>query len=183
MTDDHVRHAVHLWERRPNETAKAFAAFVAYRDQPAIKRSIRQAAEDTEGSEQMFTRWSNRHDWVERSAAYDDFLDGYRREKNLGVLDEMADRQAEAAIRMQTIALESLTRLSEAMEINQMLRLKEGNIMQFLTQGATMERVARGEPSSITEFQDGTIEVEWRGPAPEGTNAPDASGTVGSPTD
>ena len=170
-----------LWERRDKETSKAFAAFAAYRDQSALDRSIRQAARDTGGSEQQFSRWSLKHDWVERAAAYDDFLDGRKLEKNIDLLDEMADRQAEAARRMQEIAIVSITRIEEDMKVDPTLRLKEGNIMHFLTQGATLERVARGEPTAITESLTGPIELKWKGPPIEGDDAPDASGPVEGP--
>jgi len=172
-----------LWERRENETSKAFAAFIAYRDQEPLTRSIPQAAKDSGRKPQQFTRWSIKHDWVERAGAYDDFIDDHRRSKNLDIIDEMADRQAEAAMEMQNIAIESLKRIAEDMEVNPTLRLKEGNIMHYLTQGATLERVARGEPTAISETTTGPIEVLWKGPSLAGDDAPDAPGPVGSNPD
>lgn len=171
-----------LWERREKETPKAFAAFVEYRDQPAKDRSIRAAARDTDGSEQQFTRWSTKHDWIVRAGAYDDYIDEHKRAANLDVIDEMADRQAEAAMLMQNIAIDSLKRTAEDMEINPDLRIKEGNIMHFLTQGAAMERIARGESGDISEQLTGEIIVIWDGPPIDGEDATDASGPEESPT-
>ena len=36
---------MNLWERQPSETAKAYAAFLLYRDLPAIDRSVSAARE------------------------------------------------------------------------------------------------------------------------------------------
>ena len=45
---------MNLWERQPSETAKAYAAFLLYRDLPAIDRSVSAARErhqrDTKGT-------------------------------------------------------------------------------------------------------------------------------------
>ena len=172
---------VQLWERREKETSKAFAAFVVYRDQDPLERSIKQAARDVGKSEQQFTRWSNRHDWVVRAGAYDDFVDGRRVEKNVDLLDAMAIRQAEAAKRLQEIAILSLARLQGDMIVNPNLRLKDGNIMQFLTQGAAMERIARGDPAATPEELTGTIKVIWKGPTIASDDASDASGPVERP--
>ena len=172
---------IQIWERRDKETAKAFAAFVAYRDQPPMDRTIPAAANATGGSTQQFTRWSRQHDWVVRATSYDDFLDLIKRDKGESLIKEMADRQAEAAGKLQDVALESLTRIAEFMKADPSRRLSENSIMQFLTQGAKMERVARGEPDSIGEHIIGPIEVEWNGPPDYSKDAADAPGPVERP--
>lgn len=67
------------WEKREDETPKAFAAFCAYRDM-GKGRSLDGAWRRQKGDEKAtapghFTRWSVAHDWEERAAAYDAYLD------------------------------------------------------------------------------------------------------------
>ena len=44
--------AMNLWERQPSETAKAYAAFLLYRDLPAIDQSVAAAWGRKEGGKQ-----------------------------------------------------------------------------------------------------------------------------------
>jgi len=79
------------FERQEVETSRAFAAFVCYRDLSPRKRSLRAAAiifyevNPAKNLSQM-KRWSSRWGWVRRSEAYDDFVDGKRREKALEMI-------------------------------------------------------------------------------------------------
>ena len=92
-----------LWERRKGESAKAFAAFVVYRDM-GPERSIDQAwGRYQSGINSVSTRapgqwrmWCVDHEWVARAQAYADFLDRidgeeYEREAR-GLAKRMAKR-------------------------------------------------------------------------------------------
>jgi hypothetical protein len=58
------------WDCQPGETAKAYQAFVTYRDiGPA--RSVRKVAESLGKSETLISGWSSKHHWVSRTAAWD----------------------------------------------------------------------------------------------------------------
>jgi hypothetical protein len=63
-----------LWERRENETAKAYAAFCIYRDLPVESRSLSLAAEKLGRSLSLLEQWSARHEWVIRVQAYEEYL-------------------------------------------------------------------------------------------------------------
>jgi len=69
-----------LWERRQDETPKAFAAFVVYRDLgPA--RSIVKAIESTgkrTAKVRRWEKWPSRFDWVARAAGYDHCIEAPR---------------------------------------------------------------------------------------------------------
>ena len=60
-----------LWERQSGETAKAYAAFLLYRDLPAIDRSVSAAREghqkDKKGTLRQWNGWSMRNGWVSRA--------------------------------------------------------------------------------------------------------------------
>jgi hypothetical protein len=59
-----------LWDRQPEETAKAFNAFTVYRDLGSL-RSIRQAAKALSRSSSLLNDWSRKYGWVVRADAYD----------------------------------------------------------------------------------------------------------------
>ena len=72
------------WERQPGETAKAYAAFLLYRDLSAIDRSVAAARErqerDRKGTLRQWNGWSMRNGWVNRAAEHDSDLASRRRD-------------------------------------------------------------------------------------------------------
>jgi len=79
--------ALQPWQRQKDESFKAYAAFVAYRDLGvdrsidkayAAKRAAQQQPNDKPTSSGRASRywaeWSTRYNWVERAMAYDDYL-------------------------------------------------------------------------------------------------------------
>lgn len=69
-----------LWERLPNESARAYAAFVIYRDMGAV-RSLDKAYHHATGQQESgkrapgrWTQWSVQHQWSDRAAAWDAML-------------------------------------------------------------------------------------------------------------
>ena len=84
-----------LWERQSGETAKAYAAFLLYRDLPAIDRSVPAAREghqkDTKGTLRQWKGWSMRNGWVNRAAEHDSDLASRRREHTAKELERSQD--------------------------------------------------------------------------------------------
>ena len=84
-----------LWERQSGETAKAYAAFLLYRDLPAIDRSVSAAREghqkDTKGTLRQWKGWSMRNGWVNRAAEHDSDLAFRRREHTAKELERSQD--------------------------------------------------------------------------------------------
>lgn len=74
---------IKAWEKRPNESSKAFRAFQAYLtlidpNNPAAQgRSVERAAQrlnyNPKSISQLF-KWSSEHDWVARCEAYDAYM-------------------------------------------------------------------------------------------------------------
>ena len=83
------------WERQPSETAKAYAAFLLYRDLPAIDRSISAAREghqkDRKGTLRQWNGWSTRNGWVNRAAEHDSDLASRRRERMAKEIERTQD--------------------------------------------------------------------------------------------
>ena len=87
-----------LWERQPGETAKAYAAFLLYRDLPAMDRSVPAARDgqqkDSKGTVRQWHGWSTRNGWVKRAAEHDSDLASRRRERMAKELDRAKDDAA-----------------------------------------------------------------------------------------
>ena len=79
-----------LLERQSGETAKAYAAFLLYRDLPAIDRSVSAAWGRKTGGKQ-WERWCTAHDWVNRAAEHDSDLASRRREHTAKELERSQD--------------------------------------------------------------------------------------------
>ena len=84
-----------LWERQSGETAKAYAAFLLYRDLPAIDRSVPAARErhqsNTKGTLRQWKGWSMRNGWVNRAAEHDSDLASRRREHTAKEMERSQD--------------------------------------------------------------------------------------------
>jgi hypothetical protein len=74
---------VAAWDRREDETPKAYAAFAVYVQMPVRERGIdaawRESAANTRPNRAQIAprhwyTWSSAYDWVARSAAYDSYL-------------------------------------------------------------------------------------------------------------
>lgn len=140
------------WERQPDESSKAFAAFVVYRDLGPSKRSLdavgRRLADAPvkrkRGAHGTILDWSARYLWVNRASAWDAEQDRIGRQAQLDAIREMHRRHAEAAVSLLTKALDRL----KAMKPEE---LSPAHLLNFVVESAKLERLARGEPESIQE--------------------------------
>lgn len=82
------------WERLPDESAPAWAAFVEYREL-GPERSTEAVARKVAKSWQLIRRWCARHDWVARTAAYDSWLAELRQQEAEKAIREEQRRWAE----------------------------------------------------------------------------------------
>jgi hypothetical protein len=67
------------WERRPGESAKAYAAARVYFELGA-RRSIEVVAQRCRRSSSLWRRWSGHFQWVKRAVAYDAWADRLNQE-------------------------------------------------------------------------------------------------------
>jgi len=102
------------WERQPDETPQAFAAFCVYRDlgrARSIDRAYQVAQEQGSGSgraRSSWWRWSRNHGWVARSRAYDAHL----QEVELQAREDEARRQGRDWVRERNQQLERTFQLT-----------------------------------------------------------------------
>lgn len=153
-----------LWDRLENETAKAYAAFAVYRDLGPLRSLVR--ARDKLGKrpgyETLLGRWSRRYNWVERAQAWDAHLDEITKTTTEETRKEMARRHIESAINIQKfgqalhgIAADQLNRWKVMIEKGETLDLSPYELARILdhalkaqVDGATLERLTRGEPTA-----------------------------------
>jgi len=136
------------WEHPlAGESARAFAAFCAYRDMPASERSIARVHQThiktASKSKRWLAEWSRRFAWVERAAGYDAFLDSVKREAAREAIVEMATRQAEEGMALQEKGLKRLQQMP-------LKSMSASDAIRAMEVGVRIERLARGEPAEIT---------------------------------
>lgn len=176
-----MENTIAMWDRLPEESPKAYAAFAEYRDQ-GPKRSLAVTAErvcgfyagDVPGQyrvvgeggfrplspaehrragsmNRQVERWSSRFRWRQRAAAFDAERDRINREKRQEQADEARNRALRGAQLVQSIAYKALQ------QINQRPGNVEENppasLLRYWREGVEMEFVALGLPISVVKQQ------------------------------
>lgn len=175
MTTEPIPHDILAdppWERFTGESTPAWDAFRTYRDMP--DRSLSKVARELGKSKTLMDRWSRAHRWQYRTVAYDAEQDRLRlQEQNQAILD-MARRHAQqamaginalmlpalAVVQKQRSDPELIANLSMA-RLDDLLNLlaRTAGPMATLMQA---ERLARGEPTDITESRGANFNIEVR---------------------
>ena len=96
------------WERREDETPVAYAAFTEYLDQGG-DRSTEHVARKLGKSKTLMDRWSSRHDWVERSRAWDSV-------PKAALADAYADMAADIAAQHRRLSDKLMARLEDNLD-------------------------------------------------------------------
>lgn len=114
------------WERRPDESEKAFEAFSLYRDMGS-KRTIAAVAEKLQKSRQLIQRWQKRYEWAARINAYDNDIEKKAHEALKKEAVEIRKTHLQIAAQLELKALKALNLLQpEEMgpkDIKEMLKL------------------------------------------------------------
>jgi hypothetical protein len=145
------------WEQQPGESPRAFGAFRAYRDLGA-RRSLHAAAETfyggaTPGRDRQLDRWSRSFRWVERATAWDRHLDAEACKAQEQARREMAERHVKEARTLQAKALERLRALRPE-------ELAPAEVLRYLVEAAKLERLALGEPETVSEQRFGPVVLQ-----------------------
>jgi hypothetical protein len=132
------------WDRRTDESAKAFEAFTMFRD-AAERRTLRSVAEQLHCSGANIRRWSARHDWHTRVLDFDVDRDEQHRAAMARDRIAMRERQARLGMLMQGIAAHALAEWQRKIEQGVPLNLTVDEIVRLLDVGARLQQKARGE--------------------------------------
>ena len=138
------------YERLPEESDKAWQAFVVYRDMAPVREFVR-VAKQQGCSVKTVHQWSSLYTWRRRVAAWDDELDRQRRKAEIEAVREMKKRHIKLALKMQNIAENELEKLAEKSENSLENTLEPKMVKNYLMDGTTLERLNRGQPTEIVE--------------------------------
>jgi len=98
------------WDRRPDESPKAYAAFTAYRDL-GEQRSVAGAARLLGRCVSQFYRWATQYDWERRAHAWDLLQARQDEEAVRHERDEMVRRELKDISRLQQLAMAKFSAL------------------------------------------------------------------------
>lgn len=158
------------WEPQPGESAKAYAAFRSYAALPPQERSIDHAWESYADVTLApghrcpghFNRWARENTWSRRAAAWDAERARQLRDAELQAereqVAEMRRRHIAVAMSLQAIAAEDLQRMRSRQTVTRgdaaPPTLTPYQVARILRDGVAIERLARGEPETITEERE-----------------------------
>ena len=95
------------WERLPGESARAFHAFMQYRDM-AEAPTMQRVAETLHCSGANVRRWASRWNWRNRVWEFDVRQDELHREQMARKRMRMRERQAQLGVTLQEIGMQGL---------------------------------------------------------------------------
>ncbi len=123
------------WERQPGESEEAYEAFSVYY-KAGLKRSVRETGKAIGKSRSMVERWSRRWNWVDRAREYDNSLARVEYQATVDSIKKMNKQQATIGVMLQQKGLEALKKMN-------LSKMSAKELLQFLIQGASIERRAR----------------------------------------
>ena len=141
------------WEKQPGETAKAYAAFLLYRDLPAIDRSVAAAWGRKKGRKKV-EKWCTAHDWVNRAALNDADLAARRREHMAKELERAQDDGL-------MLVRADLAKYAERIKGMDAEDLAAGQIPAGLKMLIELQLKLLGYEDSVALKHEGKIEVDW----------------------
>jgi hypothetical protein len=152
------------FEQQPAETAKAYAAFVMYRDL-GPERSLQETAHKLAKNLTTIKQWSTLHNWVDRARSYDAALDARARAATEGEATErrrrMIERHAQTAAKLQTAAQMILDEFNDRVAVRGGMKFVDGRMLvsmlnqvsKMLETGQKLERLAEGEPTEHITYE------------------------------
>ena len=112
------------------------------------ERSLRRVAEQLHKSETIIGRWSGKHNWVERVAAWDAEQDRLIRIELTKDIGHMRKRHADLADKL-------LLKAASAMEQMKPEDIKPSDIPRMVEVASKLERISRGDVGEVVEERDG----------------------------
>ncbi len=160
---------VEAWDRQPDETDKAFAAFAAYRDLGA-DRTVAKAIEAL-GKKPNYRStceaWSRQWSWVARVGAWDSYEDRRKREAVLKVAERKAVQKLNVADALWMTAAKGLGMWANYLDRfledhpGEQPPISPADVNRLADTGLKLSQLLEGKPTEIEE-QRMQITVEER---------------------
>ena len=131
------------WERWPNESAKAYAAFAKYRDLAEARTFVKVAAMSN-CSAPNIERWAKRWSWTHRAYAWDAMQEEAFRTQS--ARDRVAHRKRQVSLgrALQSIAAHGVAEWQRKMEAGAALDLRPDELVSLLRAGDELEAKGLG---------------------------------------
>jgi hypothetical protein len=149
------------WDRLPDETERAWAAFVLFRDAGGIRTLRAVARELHRGHGSCVDDWAKKYRWWERVAAYDRHLDQIAQREAAKARRDMVRRHATMANNALDALSAPLIELAERLKgplPEDLKALSTPQLLSLVTKSASamrdlvgVERTSRGVPAEIVE--------------------------------
>ncbi len=142
------------WQQQPGESAKAFGAFVLYRNMEPRERSLQRVASELTKSSSLIRRWSSRWDWQTRVARWDDYQEMRRLETLIKEKQKMDAEHLKVIRSARSKAIKALADMKP-----EQLATNPSELRRWITESIRYERLIMGEPET-TEGRREKIEVQ-----------------------
>jgi hypothetical protein len=139
----------YAWQQQPGESAKAFYAFVIYRNLEPEERSLQRVVSECNKSVSLIGRWSSRWGWVERAAAWDDYQEMRRLEKRIEERRAIDEAHLKIIRAARSKAITALTEIDPSQLARNLSELR-----MWITELMRLERLILGEPEPIEERRE-----------------------------
>lgn len=131
-----------LWDKRPDESAKAFGAFAMYRD--LERRSFKQVAEKLNCSPQNVFQWSSKYNWRLRCDAFDLEQDRQQRVAFARNRVRMRERHLSLAVAMGGVAAHGIREWQAKIASGVVLDLQPEQLALLVKCSTELERSTLG---------------------------------------
>lgn len=136
------------WEKQPDETDPAFAAFVVHRDM-GLLRSNSKTAKAVHKSKRLIDGWSSKYSWRIRVNAWDAEVDRIDRLELLDARRQMRDRHVTLAVDLQEKVIGVLDQFEDDPELAARLLADPNSVARWVDVATKLERAALGEPERL----------------------------------
>lgn len=151
-----------MWDQRPDETGKAWEAFVLYREMGQVGRGISAVANLLGKQYLVIKRWRDKYDWNIRVAAYDKMLDEHTEKARVEEAKLMGVRHAKLAMGMTEIAQKRVSQIAGSEELISSLTVAD--VARLAKDGTQIEREARGEDKNTGNTANITFNFNMAAP-------------------
>ena len=134
------------WDRSPDESGRAYAAFTAYLHMPPWGRSLAKLGRSLGKSTQLLEGWSSKHAWQARVAEWDRFLEQRAQDAAVDEIQEAAKRHAQVGDLLVAVARQRIVELVNNQDLHQ---IPVAQLPRWAHVGVVIGRLARGAASEI----------------------------------